>query len=496
MQKLKKGNDNIIDYAFAIAAITLLISLFLKAIFDMDTNYDVGWYHLPFAARIWGIISEASFTAGTKVEDRFDGFPLLAHFFQGFLWKITGRIEATRLVGYFSVVIYLFFLRSFFKVPLFVSTIAIFTIPAVLTHAPGGFVDLPGNIGVAVALMLLYVFFRESRMPTKKELLTLVLGAAVAANTKPQLQPLVFVIFWVTIARLTWLYFKYQFSDQFSWKRAIFMATLTSALIFATPIKNTVLYGNPFYPIRVEMFGKVLNHKAMPQTYSEGERPQKWLRSILEINTPQWSVDQFNRTNNPKYLDRAGGFFGAYMLFNLALISILAIYQQLGNKKTLNAPIALAMMLFLSLFCSNFPQSHELRYFMFWAIVLVSLNLSLVFNMNWARRKTTYLKSIYLVFFIMMCVKIESFYLKPDWRYLNRYLNTVVDKEVLEQISPTEENCLISFHGDELKSSVPIQYAFYYNAYFHPEIGKEYKIVIADDRKKCQNLNTVPRNVQ
>ena len=41
---------SIIDKILNVTALLLVVSIFLKAIFDMDTNYDVGWYHLPFAA--------------------------------------------------------------------------------------------------------------------------------------------------------------------------------------------------------------------------------------------------------------------------------------------------------------------------------------------------------------------------------------------------------------------------------------------------------------
>ena len=109
---------------------------------------------------------------------------MLAHFFQGLLWKLTSRIQATNLVGYFSLIIYFFFLRIYFKIPLFLSAIALFTIPAVITHAPTSFVDLPGNIGVSVVMMMGYLFFRQSSLPKQKDLFITFLGAAAAANTK------------------------------------------------------------------------------------------------------------------------------------------------------------------------------------------------------------------------------------------------------------------------------------------------------------------------
>jgi hypothetical protein len=164
-------NISTFEKVFSFAAVTISILIFAKALLDVDPNYDVGWYHLPFAARIWGIIPQEAFMSGGSIESRYDGFPLLAHFFQGLLWKVTGRLQATNLVGYLCLISYFFFLQSFFRVPLALSAIAIFTIPAVITHASSSFVDLPGNIGVSVLMMMLYRFFRQSKLPTPKELL-------------------------------------------------------------------------------------------------------------------------------------------------------------------------------------------------------------------------------------------------------------------------------------------------------------------------------------
>ena len=498
---MQKKNFSVIDSVFSAIALVLVVSLFLKAIMDMDTNYDVGWYHLPFAARIWRIVPEELFTSGAKFEYRYDGFPLLAHFLQGFLWKITQRVQAANLVCYFSVIIYLLFLKNYLKIPLYISTIAIFTIPAVITHAPTGFVDLPGNIGASVLMMMVYSLFKQSQLPNKKELLLAFLGAATAANIKPQLQPVVLVLFLVLFIRLAYLYFKYTKAAERRLWVTIPLSILASLIIFATPTKNVLLYGNPFYPIKIEVAGIVLNHEMTPETYSEGNRPQKWFRSIFEINTPEWSADQSNRTENPDYLDRAGGFFGAYVVFNLLLLLIQAIEEQIDNKdrqanKNKEATTALVTILLVSLIPANFPQSHELRYLMFWMITLVSLNLYLTFSKlrgikYWFNPK--YLKLAYLLFFIVMCIKIQYFYLKPDFRSLQVYLDRTVDKKILNQIAPGEKNCLISRHGLDLTDAVSTQHVFYYNSYFHPEIKPEYSIKVVDDIKKCGNMNIVPK---
>ena len=198
-----------IEIILSAIALIIVLLIFSKAFIDIDNNYDIGWYQLPFAARIWGIVTADSFRSEDLIEYRYQGFPLLANFFQGLLWKLTGRVQAANLVGYLSLIGYFFILRSFFCVPLYLSAIAIFAIPAVLTHASSSFVDLPGNVGASILMLTIYQFFSKSKLPSKSELLLAFFGAAIAANTKPQLQPLVFVLFWITGARLLWLYFKY-----------------------------------------------------------------------------------------------------------------------------------------------------------------------------------------------------------------------------------------------------------------------------------------------
>lgn len=165
---MKKNQQQALEIILSAIALVIATLIFLKAFIDIDTNYDVGWYHLPFAARIWGIVPTEFFSSEDIVEYRYAGFPLLAHFFQGLLWKISGRVQAANLVGYLSLIIYFLTLRSFFQVPLYLSVIAILAIPAVLTHASTSFVDLPGNIGVAVLMMMIYRFLASLSYLVKK----------------------------------------------------------------------------------------------------------------------------------------------------------------------------------------------------------------------------------------------------------------------------------------------------------------------------------------
>mgnify|MGYP003502590501 FL=1 len=59
----KAINASKLEIILSFIAIIICVAIFLKAIIDVDTNYDVGWYHLPFAARIWGIIPKSSFSS-------------------------------------------------------------------------------------------------------------------------------------------------------------------------------------------------------------------------------------------------------------------------------------------------------------------------------------------------------------------------------------------------------------------------------------------------
>jgi hypothetical protein len=504
---VQKKQQRVIEIILSAIALVVATSIFLKAFIDVDNSYDVGWYHLPFAARIWGIVPAESFTSENIVEYRYQGFPLLTQFFQGLLWKLSGRVQAANLVGYLSLIIYFLTLRSFFQVPLYLSVIAIFAIPAVLTHASTSFVDLPGNVGVSVLMMMIYGFFSQSQLPSKKELLFAFLGAAMAANTKPQLQPLVFVLFWVAGIRLLWLYFKYTASGQRRLWLTVPLAAIASLLIFATPIKNVALYGNPFYPIKIQVAGIVLNHKLTPETYSQGNRPQKWLQSILEINTPKWSTDQWNG-GDEKYMDRGGGFFGAYVVFNLLLLLGLTIREQLLNRKSTDnkdhisrrATTALATILLVSLIPANFPQSHELRYFMFWMITLVSLNLSLVSSLEYQKKswlQTKYFGLVYLLFMAIAWVKIDNYYLKPDFRTLERYLKNNIKAELVAQMIPNQRTCLIARHAIISPNAVPfaqINNAFFYSSYFHPEIKYDYSVKAAIAPEDCGKLTMIPAN--
>ncbi|WP_052055238.1 hypothetical protein [Myxosarcina sp. GI1] len=495
-----------IETVLQILALLIVTSIFLKAIIDIDINYDPWWYHIPFAARIWGIVPKELFIGDEKwFEPRYQGFPLLAHFLQGFLWRITDRVQSTNLVGFLSLIFYLVFLKSYFRVPLYLSAIALLTIPLVLAHSTSSYVDLFGNIGASVLVMMTYNLYRRSQLPSKGELFILVLGAAIAANTKTQLQILVFFICGFVVIRLGWLYFRHS---SFNFKRSLKIVSiciLAAVLIFATPVKNTVVYGNPLYPVKVEIAGTVLNHKLVPEAYQDGNRPVKWLRSILEIDKARWTVDQWS--DDPEKL-RMGGFFGAYVVFNLLLLVGLSIAELWRNRiskaeTSRDASTALLTVLVMSIVPANFPQSHELRYFIFWMISLVSLNLYLISTPRtalprWRWLQPKYMGLVCLVFLTIVLSNMGKVYAKPSFYNLETQIAMGVKPELLSQIEPETRNCLISRHrSDPLKAPMAaLKWAFLYSSPFHPEIDYPYAIQTAFNPESCGELKQIPQNVK
>lgn len=503
--KIKPGLEIVLQ---AIAFVILFLVL-LKAIIDIDTNYDTWWYHLPFAARMWGIVPVSEFTPQLVILHRFEGFPLLIQWLEGLLWFITGRVQSANLVDFSSLIIYLVFLKTYFQVPLYLSAIALLAIPTVFTHAATCFVDLPGNLGMSVLMMMTYRLFKQPQFPNPKAWFVMFLGATVAANSKPQLQVLTFLVLMAIAIRVLWLYWHQPVSHLPKLVKILPIALVASVIIFATPVKNIALHGNPFFPIKVEVAGIVLNHEENPKTYQEGNRPQKWLYSVLEITTPPWwSTDQWN-AGIEKYMDRGGGFFGVYVISNLLLLIGLLIdelkqnRQGAGAKKLIDARTALIMVLLMSIVPANFPQSHELRYFMFWMITLVSLNLyllsrSIIVWRRWRWLQPKYVGVIYLIFQLVVQHKTGKFYGRPVGISLEQHLENTVRPELLSQITPDSEVCLKSKHGisnEERIPFVPMQNTFLYSAYFHPDLDYSYSVKASLKSAECGDRQIIPRDL-
>lgn len=475
----KKTNRFNVKTVLKAIALIIAMLIFLKGIIDIDVSYDTWGYHLPFAARMWNIVPAEQYIS---MEERFAGFPVLAQFVQGFFWFVTNRVQAANLVGWSSIILYVYFLKSYFRIPLFLSILALLAIPLVLTHASSAYVDLPANIALAISIMMAYLLYQQREFPSRLQLLTIVLSAAAASNSKPQLEPLVFVVLVFIGFRIFWLRWRQSSSEatesHSQWLlKASAISLLALLLIFATPIKNIALFGNPFYPVRIEIAGRVLNHKLplysdSPGYLGDAPRPQRWLYSILDIKAAPWSVDQWSEDPDRR---RMGGFFGAYVVFQLLLLIYLSICHR--DRETSIAAILLAIM---SVVAANFPQSHELRYFMYWAIVLVSLNLYLVSRLesSSASSQLINIRNLGLVSLAALTIvvaKTNFFYIKPSFHTLDKFKQDTVDLPLLKTIAPNDKVCIVDKYP----------YTFIHTPWFHPELDYTYSIQSEGDPQDC-----------
>jgi hypothetical protein len=447
-----------IDRALRVVAIGLLISLTFTAWHDVSKAWDVWYYHLPFAGRLVGTVDTRTFTFGVANQARYDGFPLFGELIQGLLWRVTGRPECASFFALAAIPGLAWGLRRLFAVPPHVAVIAFLAIPLVQIHATACYVDLPANAMVAMLALLAY---RQLVLREPPSVGVLVVGsalAAAAANTKFQLVPAVLAAAAVLV--LTAL--------RRGSKRGLRLAVIAVALplVFATPMKNTLKHGNPVWPIELHLLGRSLPHvegayASSPDWLERVPRPVRWGASVLELGLRpvashhRWSIDQWTPPRDPGY--RMGGFFGAYVVVN-----VLALLAAVVVRRSREAKVAAVFAGGATALASLMPQSHELRYYLFWMLLLVSLNLIV-----WSRdrdvdargaRGATALALIACAALGVVGWSTEGTYLYASGDSFAQLVAAKVASAALDHVAPGERVC------------IPRQpWTFLYAAPFHPE---------------------------
>ncbi len=360
-----------LDRGLLLLALAVLSATATGALADVSQAWDSGYYHLPFAARLAGILPADAFVFHRANQARFDGFPLLGELLQGALWRVTGHAPATNLVAFASVPLLAWFLRRRLGVPFAIGVLALFAIPLVQTHAASTYVDLPANAALA-ALVLVAVHAWATAAPVGARTVGLALAAGgVAANMKSLAGPLVALAL-AALAVRAWR------AGGAEGRRHLGFALVFLPLVFATPLKNTALHGNPFYPIRTNVLGVHLPgveapYASSPLWLARAPRPARFVCSILEIGVRplsdprRWTVDQWMPSDADGY--RMGGFFGAWVVANLVLLGWRAAREKDGPAR--RAAVGFGA---LTAVVSVMPQSHELRYYLVWMLVLVGTN--------------------------------------------------------------------------------------------------------------------------
>ncbi len=423
-----------IDLALRVLAWGLLGSVLAAAVHDVSLAWDVWFYHLPFAARIAGIVPADQFAYDSLNQARFEGFPLFAEALQGLLWRITGRPECANLVAFASVPLFAWFCKRVLDVPMHLTVLGLLAVPLVQTHATSCYVDLPGNAAAAALVLLaVHAWAEEPWVPTRRiVVLALALGF-VAAQTKALLHPVVLLALGAMGLRLV----------RVKQGRLALLMGLALPVVFLTPLKNLVLHHNPYYPVAFDVLGHRLPgpdepYSSSPVWLEHAPRPVRFACSVLEIglrpltDTRRWSVDQWTPVDAPGF--RMGGFFGAYVV---ALLGFLVWRAVKGWKERTVRAVVLGFVA-LTAVVSVLPQSHELRYYMVWMLVLVGSAL-------WLARRAKLevpLGALCAVALAAVLLVTRGSYAYPSGESFEALVHTEVKDESLRKVRDGERICV------------------------------------------------------
>ncbi len=433
--KAKWTRGAAIDRALLGVAAIVFASALAAAVHDMSQAWDVGYYHLPFAARLAGILPRESFVFHTANEARFAGFPLLGERLQGLVWRITGRPECANLVAFAAVPLLAWFLRARFAVPWYLTVLALFAVPLVQAHSTCAYVDLPANAAASVVILLAIESVASRAAPTARTIALALFAAAIAANMKALLHPIVALAIVVLAARVLAVR---------AWRTLIAIA-IVLPIVFATPLANLATHGNPYYPVRLSIAGHALPgveaaYDSSPPWLEHVARPVRFACSLAELrirpmsDERRWTVDQWMPDETGG--NRMGGFFGAYVLANLGLLAWRA-----WRDRSREARVACAGFAVTTIVVACMPQSHELRYYMCWMIVLVAINLWL------ACRAREHAPRVFgAVAFVAMAIVLLSTraaYVTPTGSRLEALLARKVDARLIDAIRDGERVCVV-----------------------------------------------------
>ena len=172
--------------------------------------------------------------------------------------------------------------------------------------------------------------------------------------------------------------------------------------------------------------------------------------------------------------DQFGGYFGAYVLFNLVLFLYLSYRNWSRDIK-----IAAFIIVLMSVVTALMPSSPRLRYYMYWMIVLVSLNLSLICNQAGSALLPKFVnpRNMGLVSGLTLCIVILSThadYVRPLFYPFSVFFEKKVDPELLLQIHDGDEVCIKLPHE---------QWLFLYSSLFQSPLN--YSIKYGESIDQC-----------
>lgn len=380
-------------------ALTTVSLLILRSLTVADNTWDVLAYHLPFAAIRSGMLSHNDFILPEYLLAYFNGFPSAIYYLKGFLWSITGRAESAQLVSILSIIIFVLFSTKILRIPTEWQVIGMLSIPTIQIGASGNYTDVPANMGMAMIFLSWYKLITKPTEIKKSDLIWLFIACLITSSSKLQAVVVGGILFSGYIATFFLLIAvgSIKYSELLT-KKMIVTGFIFCAIAISYPaLVNLYNYGNSIYPIQLNIAGIHLkgfyqvNMWVQPEYINSLPQQVRWLLSVLEFHAFDYRYLPYTQGQGDVPLTakslRMGGYFSPLILMSLFAFIFIAI-----KKVTHESIKGLLLLACVTVFVASLPGSHELRYYAFWAISVVTMAIhQLESNKNDVEVKTIFL---------------------------------------------------------------------------------------------------------
>jgi hypothetical protein len=451
----------------------------VRAIRTVDPYWDTLQYHWPFAARVAGLCGRDCYSMPFGLEARYDGFPLLLHAVQGWLWRLTGTPGLADLINIAMLLALAGYLRYRFAVPLAWSWLAFLAIPEVQIQLTSSYIDVPVNAAATIALMVVLRMLVRADADHRPDVAIALAALGIAAGSKYQMVPIAFAAWAVIVLHGAWK------PSAIGLRRhlAAFALLSVAGIVVLLPklAMNAVTFGNPFYPIDMTFAGVhwpgpegMASTNSISAAWIDSPGPVRWLASVLEIDAFRgrvlpWTIGQGDvPQSSPSFM--MGGYFVAYVLGAVALL-------WWGARSNVAARRAATLVLVLSLLCAFLPASHELRYYLFWMLTLVCCTLALVHSPAFANPQQAAQRNITHALVAIAVVSVVSMtgaaYLRPGGETLAELLQGT--DAVVARVPEGGTLCVLNRNRN----------ALLYSSLFHPPRHYRTKLLFAEEKAGC-----------
>lgn len=419
---LRVSNQNLLASLVGYLASIVLIFVVLLSITRPMTPWDSWAYHFPFSANIFDINNYSkNFLLDKSLQIRYDGFPLLPEFLQGLLWIATNSLSATTLINSVSLAIFIIVASKYGRANFSILVFGTLSIPLIAVHALSTYIDLFVGVWLAFQYLVAIIIYRHfSGTKVSSRLLlwyVLFIFASFISGNSKMWAPVISIAITAFLLIAT-LNIRRECLSKYIVGRLIAVLAISSILSCSTFIKNSIVYSNPIYPIQysipvfnIHLNGPEIEYKNYPgyaDRFGVFQRPIYFVLSISEYDWIIRGVDPFYKLetgmgDNPiKYSPaRTGGWWGLDVVISLSIIFSILIIRKLPKYKAREIDLfPLSLFGAITVLTAFMPQSHELRYFLYWPLMLIFNIAYLTKNLIYSRINSNFIVAIYCGLFL------------------------------------------------------------------------------------------------